>query len=75
MQTLLIERQQSSLVKEQEKKKRAARLKKLFTVEYSDSDEDLEYVLATREAQKNLSKMVEKIDMHLQVEQKILEAW
>ena len=64
----LFKKEAEFLKKEQEKKKRAARLKKLFTVEYSDSDEDLEYVLATREAQKNLSKMVEKIDMHLQVE-------
>ena len=74
-QTLELERDETAKTKAKEKRERAARLKKLFSKDYSDSDEDLDYILDLHAAQTSIKKLTDKIDVHLQVEKNLLEAW
>ena len=74
-QTIDLERRQSFLVEETFRKQRTRRLQKLFTADYSDEDDDFERIMQERDARRSVRNIVDKIDIHLHVEKKILEAW
>ena len=74
LQVLEKERKERAEREELERKQRAARLAVLFEEEdvLSQDDEDL---LDYGAAERDVKDYIEKIDTHLQVEKKLLEAW
>lgn len=74
LQVLEKERAEKAEREELERRQRAARLAILFEEEdvLSQDDEDL---LDAGAAENDVKNYIEKIDTHLQVEKKLLEAW
>ena len=75
VETLAIERKNFATTAEKVKQERAARLARLFSSDYGDSDEDMDKALDQKAAQNNINRMNDKIETHLQVEKNLLYAW
>ena len=75
-ETVAMDRTNSALHKEREKKERADRLAHLFGDDYNDgSSDEMEVALDQKAAQTSINKIADKIETHLAVEMHLLHAW